>query len=456
MTSLQSFLVVNDTHGNMQRRRFLKQAGGIGAIPLIAGCAGDDGGDTTTTTTTSTTTTTTTTNGGSTETLNIGVLLPFSGTYSWVGANVLPVVRMITEEINQAGGIDGRDVQVVQADTEASPDASLTAAQRLINVEGVEGIVGPTSITMSAVYDLFPQNQVPIVTPTAGTTSLDDRGGEYVFRTVASDSLGGRAIARAARDQQYNTITDYSRAALMIGNQEVFQSFKDPIRSSFEEFGGTVTTTIDFRTGKSSYSAEVQSMMNSNPEITVLVGPNDDSVRIMEAAYQAGYEGNWFGTQDQTNSEFLAQSEAAVTNNMLGLTAASYQPAEEAGVLADFRQRIFEYAGWDEMKIFATNAYDAMNIMGLAMRQTAAAGNSVTGANIAGNIRAVAAPPGQTVSSYTAGDTSIGRGSNVDYQGVVGPIDFDEDGDIVAPFAIHKASDNSWEQVSRLPPEALQ
>ncbi|MFB6197784.1 MAG: ABC transporter substrate-binding protein, partial [Halobacteriaceae archaeon] len=335
------------------------------------------------------------------------------------------------------------------------PDASRTATERLINVEGVEGIIGPTSITISAVYDQFTQNQVPIVTPTAGTTSLDDRGGEYVFRTVASDSLGGRAIAKASRQKKYNSIKDFSRMALMVGNKEVFQSFKKPVKNSFTEFGGTITTEINFRTGKASYQSEVQTMMGSDPEITVLIGPNDDSVKIMEAAFQAGYQGHWFGTQDQTNEEFLAQSADKVTNGMLGLQAASYQPAVEAGAMDKFKQRIFEYAGWSELKIFATNSYDAMNIMGLAMKRAAANGNSVTGPNIAANIRPVAGPPGDTVTNYSDGASTIEGNSEIDYQGLVGPIDFDKDGDIVAPFKILKAKGKSWNEVARLPPEAL-
>jgi neutral amino acid transport system substrate-binding protein len=362
---------------------------------------------------------------------------------------------MVAEEINGQGGIAGSDVTVVQGDTEGSPDASLSAAQRLIEVEGVAGIIGPTSITMSAVFDQFGQNEVPSVTPTAGTTSLDDRGGEYVFRTVPSDALGGRAIAKAAREKQYNGMASYSDMAMLVGNKEVFQSFKEPIRSSFEEFGGTVTTAMDVRTGKASYQSEVQSMMSSDPDITVLVAANEDSIKIMEAAFQAGYEGNWFLTQDQTNADFLAQSENQVTNGVLGLQEAAFQEAMESGRLEAFNSDIREYAGWDETKLFATNAYDSMNVLGLAMKRTAADGDDLTGANIAGNIPTVANPPEQAVTDYAGGAATIEGGTDLDYRGLVGPVDFDGNGDIVAPFSIQTAQDGEWTEASRLPPEAL-
>ena len=436
----------------VDRRAFLRRTGGAATVTAIAGCTGDGdgdddgdggGGDNTTT-------------GGDDSSLTIGVLLPFSGNYGWVGANVLPVVNMVVDEINEQGGIDGRQVSVVQGDTEASPDAAVSATDRLVNVENVDGVIGPTSITMSAVIDTLIENEVPVITPTAGTTSLDDRGGDYVFRTVSSDSLGGRAIAKAARDQQYNSLEDYERMALMVGNKEVFQSFKEPVRSSLKEFGGTVTTALDIRTGKASYSSEVQQMMESDPEICVLIASVEDSVKITEAGYQASYEGNWFVTQDQTNQDFLSQSENQVTNDVLGLNAAAYQSAQSAGRLDEFFEAITDYAGWDKgAKIFATNTYDAMNVMGLAMKQVAASSGDLTGPNVADAISTVATPPEETVTAYTAGASAIESGSDVDYEGLVGPINFDENGDIVAPFSIKIAQDGEWTEAGRLPPEAL-
>lgn len=440
------------------RRTFLVGAGSA-AVTALAGCSsgsnGDTGGnDTTTTSSGGGSDTTTTSSGDGGGALKIGILLPFSGEYAWVGENVYPVAEIVRDEINAQGGIGGSEVTLVQGDTEGSPSASLSAAKKLINVEGVSGIVGPTSITMSAVFDILVENQVPVVTPTAGTTSLDNRGGEYVYRTVPSDALGGRAISKAIRNEQYNGVTDYSNMALMVGNKEVFQSFKDPILNSFEAAGGTVTTTVDFKTGKASYQSEVQTVMNSNPEITTLVGSKDDSIKIMQAAYQAGYEGNWFVTQDQTTEVFLEETESKVTDGILGIESAPYQAATEAGRIEAFTQRFTDHAG-TEPGLFARNAYDAMNVLGLAMKATAVADSDLTGANVAGKVRTVANPPEKVVTDYTAGASALDSGSDLDYRGLVGPIDFDEDGDISAPFSIRRAEGNDWTDVATIQPSDL-
>ena len=443
----------------MTRRREFLIGSGAAAITALAGCSGGSGGDSggdeaTDTETMDTAEATTTGDGGGSEDLSVGVLLPFSGEYAWVGENVLPVVRMLAEEVNEQGGVGGREVTLVQGDTEGSPEASISAAEKLINVNEVAGIIGPTSITMSSVFDLFRENQVPIVTPTAGTTSLDERGGEYVFRTVPSDALGGRAIARALRSQEYNTVADYSDMALAVGNQEVFQSFKQPIQSSFEEFGGSLTESLDFKTGKASYESEAQTIVSSDPEITTLVASKDDSIKIMQAAFRAGYEGNWYVTQDQTTEVFLEEAPEEVTQGILGLQSAPYQEAAEAGRIDAFQERVQEYTG-SEPRQFARNAYDAMNTLGLAMQATALAGDDVTPANVAGNVRTVTDPADTVVTNYTDGAAALEDADALDYRGLVGPIDFDEDGDVSAPFSIQLADGGSWTEASVIPPNEL-
>ncbi len=447
---------------SVHRRRFL-QATGAAAVAALAGCTGGDGdgdgngsdgsgddgsgggggngsgGG----------------SGGSDGSLKVGVLVPFSGEYAWVGENVLPVARLVANRINDAGGIDGRQVALVQGDTEASPDASLSAAKRLVDVEGVAGIIGPTSLTFSAVLDFFRENQVPVVSPTAGTTELNDVGGEFVFRTVPSDSLGGRAIAKAARRKEFNTVRSYERMALMVGNAQALQSFKAPITTSFEEFGGTLTTSLDFKTGKASYQSEVQNVLGSDPEIITLVASPEDSVKIMRAAFQAGYEGNWFVTQDQTNREFLEQTSEKVTQGILGLQEADNPEAADSGRVEAFVSAYKEANDGQEPGLFAKNTYDAMTVLGLAMVATVAASENLTGPNIAGHIPAVANPPEQTVTDFAAGKEAIAGGADVNYEGLVGPIDFDDSGDIQSPFAVMKSGGNAWEQVAVLPADQL-
>jgi len=446
----------------VDRRTFLGTVG-VGTAIGLAGCAGggDGGGDGGGPTPTATATETTTDrdggdggDGGDSGPVKVGVLLPFTGEYSWVGANVMPVAEMIARTVNENGGIGSRDLTLVQGDTEATVDASVSAIRNLINVENVRGIIGPTSLTFTGVIDVIQENQVPVVSPTAGTTELNDVGGEYIFRTVPSDTLGGRALAKAAREESYNGVRSYERMALMVGEAPALQSFKAPIRDSFEEFGGTVTTVTDFATGKASYDAEVSSVIDSNPEIVAAIASPEDTAKILRAAFNAGYEGNWFFTQDQTNTEFLADTDDRLTDGTLGLQEAPNPDAVEAGRIEQFNREVVDFSG-NEPGLFATNTYDAVNVLGAAMTATATGGDRVTGANVAPNVPAVANPPGTAVTDYPETNSEIESGNDVDYSGLVGPVDFDENGDITSPFSIRRAEGDEWQETAILPAEEL-
>ncbi|WP_296764886.1 ABC transporter substrate-binding protein [Sediminimonas sp.] len=388
--------------------------------------------------------------------LKVGLLLPFTGQYAWVGENVQPVARMIAEEVNTSGGIGGREISFVQGDTEGVVDAGTTAAQKLINVDNVMALVGPTSLSFSGSKNLIIDNGVPMVTPTAGTTELDRACRDVCFRTVPSDALGGRAIARAATDAQYlaEGASTWENPVLMVAQSPAMVSFLEPIERSFADYGTEVARVIEFTPGKPSYRAEVQEALGANPDGIVLVAAPEDSARVMTNAFQSGYDGDWFVTQDQTNADYIDLASAELVEGIYGLE----EVASEEGQALNraFEERYQDYAG-EEVKIFGTNTYDAMNVVALAMLSDHMDDGEITRATLAEHIRAVS-DPGEDktqVTSYTEGKQALQAGEKIDYRGLVGPIDFDDWGNIAAPFGIRQVQGGAWSTVAVIPAAAL-
>ncbi len=388
--------------------------------------------------------------------IKVGILLPFTGQYDWVGANVQPVAQMIADEVNQSGGIGGRDIVFSQGDTEGTVDAGFTAAQKLINVDNAVALLGPTSLSFSGSKQLIQDTGVPMVSPTAGTTELDRAGTKVFFRTVPSDSLGGRAIARAATDAKYLARAQaFTSPVLMVAKSPAMVSFESPLQTSFEKYGMPAKATLEYAPGKPSYRSEVQDALSHNPDVIVLVGTPEDSVRIMQAAFQAGYQGTWFVTQDQTNADFIKLATPQLANGIYGLEEVA--SPESAARNDAFKQRFKAYSGKD-VQIFGTNTYDAMNVLALAMLRAQIKDGAVNRTTVTQNIRAVADPgDGKVqVTDYTSGKKALEAGKEINYQGLVGPIDFDAYGNITAPFAIRQVKDGAWTDVTILPASALQ
>lgn len=388
--------------------------------------------------------------------LKVGLLLPFTGQYAWVGENVQPVARMIAEEVSAAGGIGGREISFVQADTEGVVDAGTTAAQKLINVDNVMALVGPTSLSFSGSKNLIMDNDVPMVTPTAGTTELDRACKDVCFRTVPSDSLGGKAIARAATDAQYlgDGAAAWDTPVLMVAQSPAMVSFLEPIERSFEEYGVEMANVIEVTPGKPAYRAEVRQALAADPDGIVLVAAPEESARIMTNAFQSGYDGGWFVTQDQTNADYIALAGAELVQGTYGLE----EVASEDGQALNraFEDRYEAYAG-EEVKIFGTNTYDSMNVIALAMLSDHMEDGAITRATLAEHIRAVTDPGADKtrVTSYSEGKAALEDGAAIDYRGLVGPIDFDAWGNIAAPFGIRQVQDGAWATVSVVPAGAL-
>ncbi len=389
------------------------------------------------------------------EPIRVGLLLPFTGQYAWVGENVQPVARMVAKGVNESGGIGGREITFVQGDTEGVVDAGTTAAQKLVNVDAVTAIVGPTSLSFSGAKQVILGADVPMVTPTAGTTELDRACTDVCFRTVPSDSLGGRALARAATDADYLGGGEaVERPVLMVGNAPALISFREPIALAFEDFGAPLAETITYTPGKPSYRSEVQSALAADPDAIVLVGTPEDSARIMTNAFQSGYQGRWFVTQDQTTADYIALAGAELVEGVYGLEETASEAAASRN--AAFREAYRDFAG-ESVKIFGTNTYDAMNVLALAMLRAHLRDGAVSRESVAANIRAVANPGADkvAVTTYAEGKAALSDGKEIDYRGLVGPVDFDDHGNITAPFAIRQVRDGGWTTVATIPAEAL-
>jgi len=389
-------------------------------------------------------------------TISIGLLLPFTGQYDWVGANVQPVAQMIADDANASGGIGGAQIRLLQGDTEGTVDAGFTAAQKLINADGVVALIGPTSLSLAGSQQLIVDAKVPMVSPTAGTTALDSFNTQYVFRTVPSDSLGGRAVARAATDAQYlGRDSAFEKAVLMVANAPAMVSFQAPIEKSMSDFGTPLLDSFQFTPDKPSYRTEVQQALALDPDLIVLVATPEDSARVMQAAFQAGYEGTWFVTQDQTTNEYIALATPQLVDGIYGLEEVA--APESAGLYDAFAAQLKAFDG-KEPQIFGTNTYDAMNVVLLAMVRAARDGGEITRASVAANIRPVTdAGEGKVVvHEYMAGKAALLAGNEIDYQGLVGPIDFDAFGNITAPFAIKRVVDGAWKTVAIVPAAALE
>ena len=139
------------------------------------------------------------------DTINLGALMALTGALGPYGPPIANGAQLAVDQINAAGGVLGRPLELIIADTATSPDVGRAAASRLIEINGVSAIVGALSsgVTLAASSVTIPA-EIPLISPASTAPSipaLDDN--DFVFRTVVSDEVQGVVMGQFAFDQGY-------------------------------------------------------------------------------------------------------------------------------------------------------------------------------------------------------------------------------------------------------------
>ena len=169
-------------------------------------------------------------------------------------------VEMAVDEVNKAGGINGRQVQVIFEDEKDSPAASVNAVQKLINVDKVVALVGPmTSGGMMAAGKIANDAKVVEISPTATTPKLSGYG-DYLYR-------GCSRI-----DKQAQVLTDYvvktwkpKTVAILFSNEPYGKGCADLFTKFFEKNNIKVVATESFMRGSRDFKAQLTKIKGDQP-----------------------------------------------------------------------------------------------------------------------------------------------------------------------------------------------
>lgn len=355
----------------------------------------------------------------------LGHLAPFSGGLGWIGPNAQNGVAVALEEVNAEGLLD-QQVSINRQDTETNPQAALSGFQTL-DSQGVVAIIGPSSTVMPNLVQPAQDAQLPLVSTMAGTLQLDDVGGEYIWRTVPSDSIGGRAQGAYATDQGWETM------ALTFKNDKGSQSFSAAVGEFFKSQGGEVVSETPLAPNADSYRSEINSIQESDPDVISMTAATEVSSLFIQNFRELGVETPLLLSNDVITPDFIDQMGADTMDGMLG------QAPAPGPAFDQFASKYEEMHG-ERPGTFADSSYDAMNLIALAIQKAGEASRQA----VAQNLRSVGAPPGQQVTTFAEGKQALENGNEIDYQGAANPQNFDDRGNVVGPFSVVRVEDGEW------------
>lgn len=368
--------------------------------------------------------------------VSIGFSTGFTGDMApWAEAMDKAAILAV-EEINASGGVLGRQVEMFSEDNKSTVEGGVQAAEKLVKVNKVNCIIGPESDPMMALLNYAKENKVPIISTSAGTSSLDKAGGngKYIYRTSASDSFIGVCETKVLRDE-----FKADRLVVIYENTEGSTSAADSVAKNFERFGGKVIDKVALNSGQSTYASELKKAYSSNPPYVYLSAGQACAINVLKGRYQKNYGGDIVGSTELQTPELVN----GAGQSAYGLLSVRIVEKENSKgwdrfiKLYDQKYKEKPLTGY-----YQSNTYDAVILAALAME----AAKSDTGEGIDNYLTKVSGSPGVKVYSFAEGVAELKKGNDIDYEGASGPVDFNEYGSISAPaVAVMRVDDKgNW------------
>ncbi len=200
------------------------------------------------------------------DTVKIGGIFPLSGNVAVFGTECRNGVEMAISEINAAGGVNGKMLELIAEDDEGSPEKSVNAYKKLVTRDKCNIIIGSlTSGCTAAITSLAQAQKVLLLAPAATQVDITDAG-DYVFRACFIDpfqgTVGGKFSLETLGAKNaavlYDIQNDYS-----IG---LYENFK----VAFEQGGGTLVAEESYSTGDKDFNAQLTKIKTTNPDVVYL------------------------------------------------------------------------------------------------------------------------------------------------------------------------------------------
>lgn len=223
------------------------------------------------------------------KTVKVGLNYELSGNVATYGQSLSEGVEFAIEEINKAGGVLGKQIEVVKVDNKSETAEAANVATKLATRDKVVTILGPaTSGNTKAAAPIAVQNKVPLVSAsaTADDVTVDSNGKvrEFIFKTCFSDSFQGVIGADfAAKD-----LGKKNAAILVDTTSDYSKGLSKNFKETFEKHGGKIVTEQAYQAKETDFKAVLTKIKGSNPDVIYLPGYYEEVGLIVKQARDLG------------------------------------------------------------------------------------------------------------------------------------------------------------------------
>lgn len=328
------------------------------------------------------------------DTVVIGSLFELTGGVSAYGTAESEAVKMAVDEINEQGGVKGKQLRIKEYDIKSDEQEAASAATKLATQDKASVIVGPaTSGLTKAAAPGVTRGEVPLVSPSAtdDSVTVDDKGNvqKYVFRVAFQDSFQGVSLAQFAQKELG------AKKAVILGDNS--SDYGVGLSKSFKEtFDGEIVSEVNFTDADSDFSAVLTKIKSQDFDVLFVPGYYEQGGQIIKQAREMGITQPILGPDGFGNQTLI---DLAGKDNVSDVYyTAHFTNQSDKENVKEFLKN-YEEAKGSQPDMFAALAYDTVYVVKQAL---------------------------ETADDFSAASITKALENLTDFEGVTGTFSFDE------------------------------
>ena len=228
---------------------------------------------------------------GDGDTIKVGLNYELSGNVSTYGTSLVNGIEFAVKEINEKGGVLGKQIELVKADNKSSGEEAANVSSRLATRDKVVAILGPaTSGNVKAALPPAEENKVPLISAssTADDVTLDASGGvrQYVFKTCFSDSFQGVTMANfAARELKL-----LKTAILRDNTSDYSMGLTSAFKATYSTLGGEIVAEEAYQAKDTDFKTLLTTIKAADPDVLFIPGYYEEVGLIIKQARELGID----------------------------------------------------------------------------------------------------------------------------------------------------------------------
>ena len=298
------------------------------------------------------------------DTIKVGANFELTGNVANYGNATIEGLQLAIDEANEAGGINGKKIELVSVDDKSEAAESINAATKLISDDDVKVIVGPaTTGLVLAETQTATDAKVPIIAPCATSPEATVENGKvkpYVFRSCFIDPQQGEVMATfAAKDLKAKTAVIY-----VDNSSDYSKNLAKVFKEKFEAAGGKVVMEEAFLQKDQDFKATLTKLKTANADVMFVPAYYEEVGKIVKQAREMGINSAILGTDGWDDTKVVDIAGADALNNTFFSTHYSEKDAEVQGFIEAYKKKYNRAPN-----VFAALGYDAGKMLVDALKR---------------------------------------------------------------------------------------